>query len=112
MKNHYTQTGEGHCLVCHKTMMPGDTHYYTCWMKKGSPCTKKCGKWYKDPATNACGGIEIKGNERRKFYQKGYDEGYNDGKQHALDIIAEGRGWEESYDECAKKLGLPLKYKK
>lgn len=31
-----------------------------------------------------------KGNERRKFYQQGYEEG----KQYALDTIAEGMGWE------------------
>lgn len=31
-------------------------------------------------------------------------------KQKTLDIIAEGQGWEETYDLFAKKLGLPTKF--
>lgn len=55
MKNNFIQPGNGHCLICHESMMPGETHYKTCMGKNASSCTEDCGKWYKKPNTNACG---------------------------------------------------------
>jgi hypothetical protein len=45
--NNFMQTGDGHCLSCHKDTV--DSKYCPCTPKSVSACTKSCGKWYKEP---------------------------------------------------------------
>ena len=45
----FVQRGDWHCFTCHKTFPPPD--YCEC-EPKPTPCTEKCGKWFKPQSTN------------------------------------------------------------
>ena len=48
----------------------------------------------------------------KEGWDAGYEKGFKEGTKHALTVISEGEGWEESRDNYARKMKIPTIYGK